>query len=415
LSRILAYTSPAHGHLFPAVAVLAELRRRGHEVAIRTLAGEVGAMGALGFEAAPIAAEIEALEMEDWRARSPLGAMRRGVRTVCARAGHEAPDLLCAIDEERPDALLVDVLSWGALSAAESWGGPWACFAPLLLPLAGGEGPPVGPGLRPAGPLGRTRDRLLRSLMRAGLDQLAAESLASLRGGLGLAPLGHVDDLFLAPPLLLYMTAEPIEYPRREWPPNIVMVGPCEWEPPGGLSAELEAIEEPLVLVTTSSEFQDDGRLVATTLEALAGERLHVVATMPSARAARLDPPDNATVLDFAPHTPILERSVCAITHGGMGATQKALNAAVPVCVVPFGRDQPEVARRVEVAAAGSRLPASRLAAGALRTKVHEAIDRAPGAARVSRAFAAAGGATAAADAFEQRLGLGGSAANPLA
>ena len=34
---------------------------------------------------------------------------------------------------------------------------------------------------------------------------------------------------------------------------------------------------------------------------------------------------------------------------GGAGATQKALASGVPVCVVPFGCDQLEVARRVEV------------------------------------------------------------------
>ena len=36
-----------------------------------------------------------------------------------------------------------------------------------------------------------------------------------------------------------------------------------------------------------------------------------------------------------------------AVTHGGIGATQKALARGVPVCVVPFGHDQFEVARRV--------------------------------------------------------------------
>lgn len=60
--------------------------------------------------------------------------------------------------------------------------------------------------------------------------------------------------------------------------------------------------------------------------------------------------PRNAHVLPFTPHAPILDRPVCAITHGGIGATQKALARGVPVCAVPFGRDQLEVARRVEVA-----------------------------------------------------------------
>jgi UDP:flavonoid glycosyltransferase YjiC (YdhE family) len=50
----------------------------------------------------------------------------------------------------------------------------------------------------------------------------------------------------------------------------------------------------------------------------------------------------------------VLDRAACAVTHGGMGATQKALAHGVPVCVVPFGRDQLEVARRVRTAGAGA-------------------------------------------------------------
>jgi UDP:flavonoid glycosyltransferase YjiC (YdhE family) len=63
----------------------------------------------------------------------------------------------------------------------------------------------------------------------------------------------------------------------------------------------------------------------------------------------------------FTPHAPLLDRAACAITHGGIDATQKALVHGVPVCVVPFGRDQIEVARRVDIAGAGTLLPAKRL------------------------------------------------------
>jgi UDP:flavonoid glycosyltransferase YjiC (YdhE family) len=68
------------------------------------------------------------------------------------------------------------------------------------------------------------------------------------------------------------------------------------------------------------------------------------------------------------------------------------------VCAVAFGRDQLEVARRVEVAAAGTRLPAKRLNPDRLRSKVREAMTKAEGAKRV-------------ADAFETRLL--GSSSNP--
>jgi UDP:flavonoid glycosyltransferase YjiC (YdhE family) len=85
-----------------------------------------------------------------------------------------------------------------------------------------------------------------------------------------------------------------------------------------------------------------------------------------------------------------------------MGITQKALAAGVPTVVVPFGRDQLEVARHVEVAEAGVRLPAKNLTPTRLREAVRAARDRKPGAERIAAAFRAAGGPTRAADAFEQ-------------
>jgi MGT family glycosyltransferase len=405
MSRILAYTAPARGQLFPMIPILEELRRRGHEIALRTLAGEVEAMRSLGFEAAAIAPEVEAVEMDDWRAGNPAAAMMRTARVFAARAPQDARDLKRAIREKAPDGVLVDVLAWGGVSAAEAWGGPWACCCPFPLPLSSRAGPPSGPGLCPArGSAGRLRDRLAEPLLRAGLDRLFLPWLNAVRREQGLGRLAHAEEAFLVPPLLLYMTAEPFEYPRPDWPASIVMVGPCPWEPAGELPAELADVAAPLVLITTSSEFQDDGRLAQTALDALAGEPFHAVATLPAADAARLRVPANATVLPFAPHGPILARCACAVTHGGMGATQKALALGVPACVVPFGRDQPEVARRVEVAAAGSRLAPGRLSPERLRAKIHEAISRRPGAERLAAAFAAAGGAPAAADAFERLL-----------
>jgi MGT family glycosyltransferase len=392
------------------MAILEELRQRGHDVALRTLAGEVAKLRSLGFEAKPIAPSIEALKMDDWKARTPVGGAKAAMAVLSARAEHDAADLRQAIEKERPDAVLVDIMSWGALAAAEAWGGPWASFTPMPLALPSRDAPPFGPGLPPARHApGRLRDRLIWASYFAIFDPFVRSRLNPLRATLGLRPLTHAHDMYLRPPLLLYMSAEGFEYPRSDWPETFVMVGPCVWDPPAKLPPELDGIEVPFVLVTTSSEFQNDSRLVRTALAALADEPYHVVATLPAAGLRDMRPPPNATVLPFAPHGPILDRAACAITHGGMGVTQKALARGVPVCVVPFGRDQFEVARRVEVASAGSRLPPWRLSPSRLRTKVREAIARRAGAERVADAFAATGGPPAAADAFEQRLGLSAS------
>jgi MGT family glycosyltransferase len=404
MSRVLAYTSPARGHLFPLTPILDELRYRGHDVAVRTLASQVELMRTRGFAAGPIDPAIESIEHDDWRERRPQAALRRAVHTFGARAEHDAPDLRRAIDEERPDACLVDIQSWGALATAEAWGGPWAAFCPYPLPLPSRDVPPFGPGLAPArGPLGRMRDRALRPLVFGTVERIVVAQLNGVRAGLGLAPV-DATTMFTRPPLLLYMTAEPFEYPRSDWPPNVRLIGPCAWDPPAEPPAWLAEVRRPLVLVTTSSEFQDDGRLVRAALEALAGEDLEVVATLPAADAAGIDIPANARVLPFVPHGPLLERAVCAITHGGMGATQKAIARGVPVCAVPFGRDQLEVARRVVASGAGTRLPARRLAPDRLRAKVREAMGRRAGAKQIAAAFARAGGPAAAADAFEERL-----------
>jgi MGT family glycosyltransferase len=236
------------------------------------------------------------------------------------------------------------------------------------------------------------------------IERAMLPSVNEVRSELGLPGLTSTDEMFTGPPLLVYLTAEPFEYHRGDWPDHIVMVGPCDWEPPSEPPEWLTQVDRPLVLVTTSSEFQDDGRLVRCALEALAEEPVHVVATLPSGDPADYDIPANAHVERFLPHGPLLDRAVCAVTHGGMGATQTALARGVPVCAVPFGRDQWEVARRVEVAGAGTRLAARRLTPARLRAKVAAAMALADGAARVAAGYRAAGGPAAAAAAIEDRL-----------
>jgi MGT family glycosyltransferase len=405
VSRVLVYTSPMRGHLFPAMAIAEELRKRGHEISVRTLTGEVAPLCERGIDAAPLSPRVESLAMDDWQARTLLGAAKRAAVVFRERAALDGADLSRAIREARPDALLVDVDAWGALGAAEAWGGPWASFCPHPLPVPSRDAPPFGPGLAPARRLpGRLRDGLGWALVEHGFDWIVLGQLNLVRSALGAPPLSHAHDLFVRSPLLLYMTAEGFDHPRADWPETVTFVGPCAWEPPQDSPAGLTGAGSPLVLVTTSTDFQDDGRLVRTAFDALADEPCQVVATLPAGEAEGLGVPANAMVAPFAPHGPLLDRATCAITHGGMGVTQKALARGVPVCAVPFGRDQFEVARRVEAVGAGARLPAWRLTPKRLHRKVREATGMRAGAKRVAELFASYGGASTAADAFDGLL-----------
>jgi MGT family glycosyltransferase len=156
------------------------------------------------------------------------------------------------------------------------------------------------------------------------------------------------------------------------------------------------------VLVTLSTEFQDDGKLAAVALRALANENVDVVITTAAVDPASFTVPANARVERFIPHDPLIDRAACVVCHGGMGITQRALAAGVPVCVVPFGRDQLEVAGHVTRCDGGTRLAVQRLRPDRLRAAVRTTIGKRAGAQRVAAAFARAGGAPAAADALEQ-------------
>jgi MGT family glycosyltransferase len=403
MTRFLAYTNPLLGHVYPTVPTLLELSRRGHDVVVYTAAAAAPPLEQLGLGTVAVDPELERIENDDWKARTPVGAQKRDVENLARRARLEVPDLERAIENERPDALIVDVTAFGASAVAERSGLPWAHVAHFPVPVPSRDAPPYGLGLTPrSDAVGSLRDALASRLVLGLLERTIRPKINEVRASVGLRPLANATDYFEhVAPLVLYYSAEPFEYPRSDWPPNFRLVGPGAWDPAVEALAWLDDIDRPLVLVTCSSDFQNDGRLVEATLAGLADENLFVVATTAGVDPSGFQVPRNARVERYLPHQPLLERAACVVCHAGMGITQKALAAGVPVCAVPFGRDQFEVARRVVVADAGVMLPKGKLRPKRLRAAVQEAMTKTPGAAAVAAGFEAAGGAAAAADALE--------------
>ncbi|HJW00626.1 MAG TPA: hypothetical protein VJ617_16155, partial [Arthrobacter sp.] len=195
MSTILAYTSPARGHLFPMTPLLLELRDRGHQVHVRTLASETELMRSLGLAAEPLDPRIEAVAMNDYTARGPKRALEAAANVFAARGSYDAPALTAAVAELRPDACLVDINSWGAGFAAEAWGGPWASFSPYTPALDSPGTPPFGPGLPPMGGfLGRARDALVRRAVLGAVEQAMLPKLNALRRELGLPSVASADE-----------------------------------------------------------------------------------------------------------------------------------------------------------------------------------------------------------------------------
>jgi MGT family glycosyltransferase len=404
LAKILAYQTPAMGHFFPIIGLLTELRNRGHDIALRTLAAGVNAGLDMGFVTEAVDPRIEAMPFDDAGAATADEALSRVRDTFARRAEYEIPDLSNAINEFRPDLLIVDPNCWGASAVAEASGLPWLSFWAFLPYLRSRGVPPWGPGLRPwPGLVGRLRDSLLRRKYNALDSWVGSHNI--IRDQLGLPPLESAHDFARRAPLLVVDTAQPFEYPHPDWGDSVQFIGACAWDPaPSTVPEWLLKIDRPIVLVSTSSEDQGDFELAQAALDAMAQEPVHVVATFPAGVPRDINAPANATVRQFVAHSLVLDRAACAVTHGGMGVTQKALARGVPVCVVPYGRDQFEVARRVEVAKCGTRLLPTHLTASRMRDKILQAMTMTDGARRVAAGYAATGGAAHGADLIERRL-----------
>ena len=158
-ATFLAFVEPVPGRLYPLVATLQELQRRGHRVIVRTGPAEVDLLRSIGIEAEVLAPELAAFNPTDWQARTRFGALLRALDEFGARARPQVADLGAAIDAHQPDVVILDETSWGAAAAAEHSGRPWAFSVPSPVPIGSPGVPPFGLGMRPRDDTRRTGPR----------------------------------------------------------------------------------------------------------------------------------------------------------------------------------------------------------------------------------------------------------------
>jgi UDP:flavonoid glycosyltransferase YjiC (YdhE family) len=181
-------------------------------------------------------------------------------------------------------------------------------------------------------------------------------------------------------------------------PPRHHYVGPLGiWEPPSDPPGYLDEPGDPWVLVTISSQLQDDLPLAEAALGSLADKPVRALVTLgPDHDPGEVVAPPNARVERTISHAAVLERARLLVSHAGHGSVMKALWHGRPMVLVPWGRDQPGVAARARALGVAEVVPREDATAEALSA----AVDRALGDEAMRREAARQGDRLRAADPF---------------
>jgi UDP:flavonoid glycosyltransferase YjiC (YdhE family) len=155
--------------------------------------------------------------------------------------------------------------------------------------------------------------------------------------------------LLEAADLVLHATDQVFDFSFDRLPTHHRYVGPLGiWEPQRVVPEYLDQSGDPWVLVSISSQLQDDMPLAMAALAALARYPVRIVLTV----GPHHDPlevgsiPPNARIERTISHAAVLEHGRLLVSHAGHGSVMKALWYGRPMVLVPWGRDQPGVAAR---------------------------------------------------------------------
>lgn len=348
------------GDLHPYIAVGIGLRDRGHRVTIatsETYRSKVEGEG-LGFH--PVRPDLGELR-QDPELIPRIFHPRKGTEYVFRDL--MAPWLERSYEDLKPIAAAADLLvghpiAFATPIVAEELGKRWISVALQPAAMLSAFDPPSISGspwlewFRGFGPaFWKQFWKLARGVVRSW-----SGPVNDLRRRAGLAAVENpmLDDMYSPHGTQAWFSSVLTQSPP-DWPAKTVITGFPFYDrlEPGegldaGLSKFLDEGPPPVVFTLGSSAVFDAGEFYSESLGAvrrLGCRAVLLVGGDPRNRPER-NLPDSVCVAEYAPYSELFPRAAAVVHQGGAGTTAQTLRAGVPMCVVPWGHDQPDNARR---------------------------------------------------------------------
>ena len=382
MSRFLFVVPPLTGHVNPTVSVGRELSQRGHDVAwvghrhtLRRLLPETANVIELDDDVPQELADHVSARACSVRGAERLKFLWEEFFVPLARTMR--PQVTAAVDQYRPDALIVDQQAIAGMLVARERNLPWATFATtsagVLDPLSG------------------------LPKVRAWLDGL----IMGLQREAGLEPISGAET---SPHMVVAFTTAGLIGDTSELPAHYHFVGPSISDRPETASFPYEQLNgQPRVLVSLGTVNVDAGeRFYRRAVEAMADLPVQAVFAAPPELVGPV--PDRFIVRGYVPQLSLLSHMNGVVSHGGHNTVVETLAHGLPLVVAPIKDDQPVVAQQVVDAGAGIRVKFGRVRAEGLRDAVHRIMTEPSfreAAGRVRESFESAGGAARASELLE--------------
>jgi sterol 3beta-glucosyltransferase len=378
--RILISTFGTRGDIQPFVALGEGLQAAGYEVAICTPEGfrpsiESSALGYAYADNEFLALTEQTLQAKSMRARIAIGKRFPAViRRVLDDEWRAAQAL-------RPDAIVYHTKSLGSYHIAEKLGIPQVLALPLPTTATRDFPYPFFAGMQ----LGGGFNRFTYRLMGLALAMWAGTTNDFRVKTLGLPPLGRFADLLKGPdgrpvPVLYPYSSHLVPVPQ-DFPPHVHVTGywfldqAQGWSPGPELTRFMEAGATPVYVGFGSMGGTHPEARAQIVLAALAkaGQRGVLASGWGALKAGDL--PQNAIMIDSAPHDWLFPRMAAVVHHGGAGTTAAGLRAGKPSVICPFLGDQPFWGWAVHKAGVGPKpIPQRKLTAERLAEAVTVAV-----------------------------------------
>lgn len=369
----------ATGHLNPMAALCDELRHRGHQTTLLSVADsekearELGlAFFLIGQQDFPPGSSQAAREriakstglkaLKYTTERLVLGA------EMCLR---ELPD---AIQKAQIDALLVDQVTPAVGTVAEYLGIPFITICNALMLNREPEIPPAQfPWKYSTSWFSQLRNKLVYWYGDKVIFPVL-KPINKARKKWHLPIFKTIDEAYSP---LAQITQQPrdFEFPRKSLPENFYFTGPF-WKPKHEVDFPYEKLTgQPLIYASLGTV--QNGLVWIFKLIAEACVDLDVQLVMSVGWALNLEEvkfPGNPIVVNYAPQAKLLQQASLSITHAGLNTTLGALSNGVPMVAIPISQEQPGIAERIALTKTGEVIALKKVNAQRLKEMVQQVL-----------------------------------------